>query len=287
MLPYPILELGDVKIYTYGLMIAIGSLCCFLVLFEYSKRMNIPGKYVDFCFYNGIVSIVIGFLGSAVWQGLFNYIDDIKNGREAVFSLDGGITAIGGLVSGALCFIVLSLVFKKRYPFNITKIVKVAPCCMAVAHGFGRLGCLFAGCCHGEYLGSEYVFGGVKMLGTLNGVDTWGYYVPTQLYEALVLFAIFAVITYLGLKKNFHYGFVIYMVSYGIWRFFIEFFRADYRGSFVGSLSPSQTQSLIIIALAIPAFFILRYFKKKMDAAEGGSKNQQPTEAESADSAEA
>ena len=51
-------------------------------------------------------------------------------------------------------------------------------------------------------------------------------------------------------------------------RFFIEFARADYRGSFVGSLSPSQTQSLILIALAIPAFFILRYFVNKQKAQE-------------------
>lgn len=266
MFPNPILKLGDIEIYMYGLLIAIGILACFFVLFEFGKRAGITNKYIDFAFYSGIVSIVIGFIGSAIWQGLFNYIDDVKNGvPNPTFSLNGGITAIGGLVSGALCYIVISLLFRKKYPFALTKTVVVAPLCMAVAHAFGRLGCLASGCCHGAYLGEEFVFGGIKMLGTTNG---WGYYVPVQLYESLFLFALFGVLSWLVLKKNFKYALPIYIGGYGLWRFFIEFARADYRGSFVGSLSPSQTQSLILIALAIPAFFILRYFVNKQKAQE-------------------
>ena len=263
MLPYPILELGDIKVYMYGLMIAIGILCCFFVLFEYCKRLGISNEYVDFAFYTGLVAIIIGFIGSAAWQGLFNYIDDVKNGvSNPKFSLQGGITAIGGLGTGALVYVIGCLAFKKKFPFSLTKTVTVAPCCMIVAHAFGRLGCLFAGCCHGELLSSvhsEYVFGGIWM----HGNNGWGYYVPTQLYESLFLFTLFGVLTYLVLAKNFKYSLAVYVGSYGIWRFIIEFFRADYRGSFVGALSPSQTQSLLLIALAIPAFFVMRYFVKK------------------------
>lgn len=262
MYPYAILELGDIKVYLYGVMIALGILSCFLVLFEYCKKVGISNKYVDFAFYTGIVAIVIGFIGSAAWQGMFNYIDDLKSGvSNPEFSLEGGITAIGGLATGAIVYIISCLIFRKKYPFALTKTVIVAPCCMIVAHAFGRLGCLCAGCCHGEFLGKEFVFGGIKMNGTLG----WGYYVPTQLYESLFLFALFTVLTILILKKGFRYSLPVYLASYGIWRFIIEFFRTDYRGSFVGSLTPSQTQSLILIALAIPAYFILRYFIKKHD----------------------
>ncbi len=262
MVPYPILELGDIKIYMYGLMIAIGILCCFFVLFEYCKRLGISNEYVDFAFYTGLVAIIIGFIGSAAWQGLFNYIDDVKSGvSNPEFSLKGGITAIGGLATGALVYVIGCLSFKKKFPFSLTKTVTVAPCCMVIAHAFGRLGCLFAGCCHGELLSTtEYVFGGIWMQGSN---EVWGYYVPTQLYESLFLFTLFGVLSYLVLAKNFKYSLAVYIGSYGIWRFVIEFFRADYRGSFVGALSPSQTQSLILIALAIPAFFIMRYFVKK------------------------
>lgn len=260
MFPNPILSLGDIHVYLYGLLIAIGILACFFMLFEYSKRAGISNEYVDFAFYNGIVSIVIGFIGSAVWQGLFQYIEQIKDGvPNPQFSLKSGITAIGGLATGALTFIVICIIFRKKYPFALTKLVAVAPMCMLVAHGFGRLGCLMAGCCHGEYLGQEYVFGGIKM----DGSKGWGYYVPTQLYEALFLLLLCALLSLLLLKKNFKFALPVYLAAYGIWRFFIEFARADDRGAFIGSLSPSQTLSLVLIVLSVPAYFILKKFVKE------------------------
>ena len=260
MFPNPILSLGDVHIYLYGLLIAIGILACFFMLFEYSKRAGIPNEYVDFAFYNGIASIVIGFIGSAAWQGLFQYIEQIKDGvPNPQFSLKSGITAIGGLATGALTFIVICIIFRKKYPFALTKLVAVAPMCMLVAHGFGRLGCLMAGCCHGEYLGQEYVFGGIRM----DGSKGWGYYVPTQLYEALFLLLLCALLSLLLLKKNFRFALPVYLAAYGIWRFFIEFARADDRGAFIGTLSPSQTLSLVLIVLSVPAYFILKKFVKE------------------------
>ena len=57
----------------------------------------------------------------------------------------------------------------------------------------------------------------------------------------------------------------VYLAAYGIWRFFIEFLRADDRGAFVGVLSPSQTLSLGLVLLAVPAFFLTRYFMQKME----------------------
>ena len=266
MYPYPIISIGDLSVYMYGLMIAIGILACFFVLFEFGKWAGVRPKYIDFAFYAGIVSIVVGFVGSAIWQGLFNYIDDVKSGvSNPKFSLEGGITAIGGLGTGALCFVILCLSFKKKYPFALTKTVIVAPLCMIIAHAFGRLGCLFAGCCHGEFLGKEYVFGGIKMLGE----EGWGYYVPVQLYESLFLFLLFTVLSLLLLKKNFKFVLPVYLAAYGVWRFFIEFARADAaRGSFLGSLSPSQTLSIVLVILSVPAYFILRHFVQKSEARE-------------------
>lgn len=268
MCPYPILSLGDLHVYMYGLMIAVGILCCFWVLFSYSKILSIPANYVDFIFYDAIASIVIGFIGSAAWQGLFNYIDDIQNGKDAVFSLTGGITAIGGLLTGALTFIIIAVCFRKKYPYLLSKVVVVAPSCMTLAHAFGRLGCFFAGCCYGRPVEDGDLFGflGVVFQPGSTAYSTYGSkpLYPTQLFEAIFLFIIFGVTSYLLLKKRFRYSMPIYLASYGIWRFFIEFLRDDYRGSFLGTLTPSQTQSIFLVVLAIPAFFLIRYFARKM-----------------------
>ena len=52
----------------------------------------------------------------------------------------------------------------------------------------------------------------------------------------------------------------LYLVSYGIWRFVIEYFRADYRGDFIPGLSPSQFWSILMVILGVVIFFLYRKF---------------------------
>ena len=72
---------------------------------------------------------------------------------------------------------------------------------------------------------------------------------PTQLYEAAFLFLLFALASYLLLKKKFWGNMSLYLICYGIFRFLIEFIRDDERGKLIGKLTPSQFWSLIMIAL--------------------------------------
>ena len=48
MLPDPIFW----KIHMYGVMIAVGILACFGVLFYYSKKKKFDTNFIDFVFYN-------------------------------------------------------------------------------------------------------------------------------------------------------------------------------------------------------------------------------------------
>ena len=43
----------------------------------------------------------------------------------------------------------------------------------------------------------------------------------------------------------------VYLFSYSVWRFTIEFFRGDHRGQLIGNISPSQFWSIILFALGI------------------------------------
>lgn len=236
----------------YGIMIALGLLACFTTLFLSVKLLNFNSDFVDFIFYDGIASIIVGFGSAALFQAVYNYIE------TGVWKF-GAITFIGGLIGGAACFLIIYVLCRKRYNTRLCEVVSYLPCCILIAHAFGRIGCLFAGCCHGTYLGETYVFGGIKM----NGGDGWGYYIPTQLYEALFLFIMFGVIFYLVVKRKYQHGLSLYLFSYGIFRFVIEFFRDDHRGEFVGSISPSQFWSLLMIPLAFGVYFLHKYFLKK------------------------
>ena len=48
MLPNPIIKIGSLSVYMYGVMIAVGILACFAVLYGYSKILKISPKLTDF-----------------------------------------------------------------------------------------------------------------------------------------------------------------------------------------------------------------------------------------------
>ena len=237
-------------IHMYGIMIALGLLGTFIVLFTYSKKLNINAKFVDFVFYNGVVSIAFGFFSAALFQALYNYIDDPSQG----FRLGSGITFIGGLIGGVACFLAIYFIFRKKLTGRLLDILPIVPCCILIAHAFGRLGCFFAGCCHGIETTSPL---GMQFPGLPNPVY------PTQLYEAIFLFIMFAVCSVLVLKINYRHNMAIYLITYGVFRFLIEFLRGDSRGAFLGVISPSQFWSILMVVAGVVCIVGIEYIHRK------------------------
>lgn len=269
MHPQALFNLFGKGVYLYGICIGIGLVTCILFFFYFTKKRNMPQNVQDFSFFVAIGAIALGFLFAKLFQTFYNWID---TGKWNFYS--AGITVMGGLIGGAVSFIALyflggKLIFKGNlsgiHLKHFKTILIVAPLCILIAHAFGRIGCLTAGCCHGTYLGKEYVFGGIYM----KGGSGWGFYVPTQLYEALFLFIAFAVLSYLLIKKNATFTMPAYLISYGVFRFVIEFVRDDYRG-FSGFMSPSQWTSVIfiLIGLGYIAFMVIKkipFIEKPME----------------------
>ena len=263
MLPDPILSFTlfgkEMNIYMYGVCIAVGILVCLAVFYVYTKKKNMPTKVQDFIFIVALIAIALGFLFAKLFQAVYEWID------TGTFDFyHSGITAMGGFVGGAAVFLVAyfvggKFVFKGNdaglHIKEFNKILLCAPCCITIAHAFGRIGCLCAGCCHGAHVdGAGH--GGLWMKS--DGV--WGYYVPTQLYESLFLFALFAVLSYLYFNRS-NITMQIYLIAYGVWRIIIEFFRTDARGAVILGLYPSQWQSVIFIAGGV-AMLLVYVFKK-------------------------
>ena len=55
----------------------------------------------------------------------------------------------------------------------------------------------------------------------------------------------------------------VYLVAYGIFRFFLEYLRDDHRGALVGSISPSQFWSVLMVVAGVMVFFIVRSIYRK------------------------
>ena len=262
MYPFSLLPEGWPEVHLYGVMIAIGILAAFVFLMYAGKKMSVKDKVVDFVFFTGIASIAVGFFSAAVFQAFYDYLEHPENG----FSLSGRITFIGGLIGGVVCFLAVYFLLRKRAHGTLSQVVSIAPCSILVAHGFGRLGCLFAGCCYGAETDSIF---GVEFL-----VYRSGNYVPegitrhpTQLYEALFLFAMFALCTFLLLKFKFRHNMSVYLVSYGIFRFLIEYVRDDARGTLAEGISPSQFWAIFMVVIGVALYFWLEFFWSKYPSA--------------------
>lgn len=232
-------------IYWYGVMIATGILACFVVLFLFAKFKRVDEKFTDFCFYNALFAIVAGLCGAALLQATYNYIQN----PEAGFNFGDGLTFIGGLIGGVGFFLIIYFIVRRKFKDTLLKMMPIVPCCVTVAHGFGRIGCFIAGCCYGIPTGSNY---GCYF-------DTVEKVHPTQLYEAIFLFTLCAVLTFLAFKLEYQYNMGIYLIAYGIFRFVNEFFRGDDRGQFVSGVSPSQFWTILMVVLGVGYILAIKY----------------------------
>lgn len=252
-------EIGKFRVPMYGLMIAIGIIVCFAILRYGCKKKNIPSKFEDYIELSGVGAIVFGFFSATVFQAIYNYIENPSYG----FHLGYGYTFIGGLIGGAAFFLIVYFTYgRKKVGAYLTKALPIIACSILIAHCFGRIGCFFAGCCYGKETNSW-----IGMVFPYSDKPTTKVY-PTQLFEALFLLVMFAICFYLTIKKDFKYTFCVYLISYGVFRFLIEYLRDDDRGSFIPGLSPSQFWSLIMIPLGIGLFFFLRWQYKIIDEEE-------------------
>ena len=266
---YPEIKIFSLTIDLYTVWFVIGIIACLIFTIIAMKRCGYSKSASDTIIIIGIFAIIIGLLTAILFQAIYDFI----NNPSAGFKFNGGMTFLGGLIGGVVAFIGIYFLyvyvinprlkdnnfFKSDMNKGIWYLVRIAPISITIAHAFGRIGCLFAGCCHGHVTTEWY---GVWSANAEAKV------IPLQLYEALFLFVLSGLMIVLLFKYNFKDNMALYMVSYGIWRFVIEYFRADYRGSFIPGLSPSQFWSIIMVLGGVAVFFIYRYFDKKIEAKE-------------------
>lgn len=237
-----ILRIGPLSIHSYGLMIGIGVIVALVVA---AKRAKKRGLDTDFLYGLGFVTLVFGFIGAKLLYCIVE-IEAFLNEPMQVLS-GSGFVLYGGIIGGILA----AMVYCKYKKVNFFEYFDLAVPSVAIAQGFGRIGCFLAGCCYGSetdscigimFHNSSIAPNGIKLI-------------PTQLFSSAGNFFI-AVVLLLYARTDRKTGKVgaLYLILYSMGRFIIEFFRNDYRGN-VGVLSTSQFISLIILAIGIAMFF--------------------------------
>ncbi len=254
MLPDPLFSIGSFSFYAYDLFFLLGLVVCLIVFDRLCAKKKVPVSVNKFYYILAIVSIGLGVLSAMLFQSVYNWIENgFKNFEFR------GMTFMGGLIGGAVVFIVGYRLFAKEQDKRyFWRIVEFAPACIVIAHCFGRIGCFCAPCCYGKLTDSwlGVTFPRIKYDGV------WHYNehrYPTQLFEAAFLLILFCVFIYFILKDK-KWTLITYCLSYSVFRFLIEFLRGDPRGELLGVMTPSQTQSVLMFLVGV-FFLVLRLLK--------------------------
>lgn len=246
-----IVAFGPIVIHGYGLMIAIGVICA---LFLFEKRAVARGCEKNRIYNLSLLSLLSGFIGAKLLYCIIEF-EAIRENPQLVLS-GNGFVVYGGIISG----IAAAMIYCKRKNLRFLSYFDLAAPSIALAQGFGRIGCFLAGCCYGRETTSVFSIVFKQSLIAPNGVKL----IPTQLLSSAGDFMIAAILL-LYARRERKQGQVgaLYLILYSAGRFLIEFFRNDDRG-YMGLLSTSQFISLIVLFFTIVALFVSNKSKRSM-----------------------
>jgi len=170
----------------------------------------------------------------------------------------GGLTYYGGFIGATAAAVFL--LRRDRFPF--WKAADMAGFAVPMGLGFGRMGCLLAGCCFGAPTSLPWGLSfpprspasdAQAKQHLLLSARQWSEPVhPTQIYESAASLVVAFVCLYVVLPRKRYDGqvFAAFLVLYAAARFAVEILRRDDRGGLVG-LSTSQLIGLLLVAAAL------------------------------------
>lgn len=251
-----LLSLGKINIYSYGTMIAIGIIAAYFLL---STRAKKRGYDDDSILNMTIITVIMGVIGGKVFFIFTELSKFIEDPMSFVKDFGNGFVVYGAIIFGMITI----YIYCRRKSWNMLEILDLTVPAVALAQGFGRIGCFLAGCCYGKettsHLSVVFPAGGLAPVGV--------HLHPTQLYSAAfdVLLALF--LLWIS-QKNKKSGiiFSLYLIMYSIGRFIVECFRGDPRGN-VSALSTSQFIAIFIFVLGA-AVMILQLIKGRKSKSE-------------------
>ena len=250
--------IGPLTIHGYGLMIAIGFFAAYLAAECRAKKIGLDPEPL----FNLTICSMVSGLVSAKLLYYITILPDIIKDPKLLFNIADGFVVYGGIIGGILAGYWYARVKKMDFWKNIDLVVPS----IALAQGFGRVGCFMAGCCYGLATTSPIGIAFHESQFAPNGIPL----VPTQIISSGLNFLhFFLLITFAKHKMADGQVAALYLICYSIGRFVIEFFRGDLIRGSVGQLSTSQFISIFVCAAGIVLFFaVSRRGKKELAAGQ-------------------
>ncbi len=274
-----------VGVHSYGLLILTALLFAFMVS---SRRARLVGIDPDDLPLMYMLVAMCGILGARLFYFLFsdtaNFFANpfiFFDGNEGGLVFYGG--AIGGTVSGVIyCYL-------RKIP--VWKMADIGAPAIMLGLSIGRLGCFFAGCCHGaavemdghthdvlmSFKGGDVLwldhapylalsFNPGVGVGSIFNTPTY----PTQLWEFTGAMCLFGALSFMWYRLRRFDGQILatMMVLYAGLRSSIENFRGDsIRGEDIMS-GLSTSQSISVFSLVVAVLIAVIQFRKGVTSEE-------------------
>ena len=212
-------------------MVALGAFVGLWLLRREARQARLPEAVVDV----GIAGVIGGLAGAKL---LWTFEHAGEDSFLALLTSRGGMSWFGGFAGG----LAAGLVMMRRARLALLPVLAAATPGLAVGHAIGRVGCLLVGDDYGRPSTLPWA------LAFPRGLPPTDVPVhPTQIYEAIPLVALAAVLIRLrrgGVPDARVLG--VYLLSAGLLRFAIEFVRVNER--VLLGLSVAHLASLLVAA---------------------------------------
>lgn len=250
-------QVGPLQLHMYGLMIAVGLLVATLVSMKRAKKQGLSEDVV----YDMLKMTGIGALLGTRILYYITVLPEICKNPSILWDFSNGYVVYGGLIGGILANVIYFKIKKISFWEYFDLVIPQ----VALGQAFGRIGCLFAGCCYGKetdlpigfvYHTSEFAPTGVPLM-------------PTQIISSVGDLLLFFLLLLYG-KKTKIKGRVFcgYLLLYSVGRFLVEFLRGDEGRGIVGGLSTSQIIAMILFVVAVGLYVALPKISGKKEEAD-------------------
>ncbi len=254
MIPHILHIYGPLYIQSYGLAIVIGIVLFTRFFLNHPKRE----KYISTDeFFNGLGWIIVASLIGGHLLYVITSYSEISSWQELLLPWNG-LSVLGAIVGGLICAIIY-FHYKKIPMLPVLDIIAIY---LPLVQAFGRVGCFFAGCCHGIPCSTSWA---ITYLHPDSQAPLGIPLHPSQLYSACALTLIF-VLMYTYLQYQFKKPgqlFGIFLMLTSLERIITDFWRYDHvPTSLCGYFSTYQQVAWLLFAAGL-ALFIRQTVAKK------------------------
>ncbi|HWQ84852.1 MAG TPA: prolipoprotein diacylglyceryl transferase, partial [Anaerolineales bacterium] len=244
----------------YGLIIMGGAVLAAYLASREAKRRGYDPEII----WDALVWVLIaGIIGARIWhiftpspslqaQGITTQYY-LTHPLEAIWTRNSGLGIPGAVIGGALAL----YLFTRKRGLNFWVWVDIAAPAVALGQAIGRWGNFVNQELYGSPTDLPWAVH-IDPQYRLPGFENFETFHPLFLYESIWNLANFFFLIWLGRRypDKLHAGdlFLIYLVTYPVARFLLEFIRLD--SAQIAGLNANQTVMAIVAVLALLALFL-------------------------------